>query len=302
MQRPARNVLIQVPPSAPIGFPVAVNRQDGKGRPIHAAGPHAHGFFALMFVTEGRGIMRCGRTDLEVAEGSFVVTAPGEVHDTSGMRGVSRYGIDFSPDVFGAEGAGWLFPRPSRPEWIVLLRRSWDAPQVIDVPPEKRADWHRMVETIAQELDERPHGYREIVRAELKALLIRTSRLVARGMAPPSEPVPPLLGEVFDAIEAQFGDACSLSSVARTVGRSPAHLTTVVREATGMTVQQWIIERRMAEARQRLLVSDENVQILAERVGYRDATLFIRHFKRAHGVTPRRFRMGQYRTDGSATR
>jgi AraC-like DNA-binding protein/mannose-6-phosphate isomerase-like protein (cupin superfamily) len=289
VQRSGRSVMIQYPPRAGHGFPIAAQRVDGlAGTPIHASGPHSHGFFALLLATDGTGTMRCGRSDLPIKPGSLVVTAPGEVHDTAGLARVKRLGIDFTPDAFGAEAAGWMFPRPTTPEWNVLLRRSWDQPQVIDIPEDQRADWHRQFETIERELAERGRGYREIVRAELKALLIRTGRLADRETAPAG--ISPLIGEVFDVIETKFADALSLAQVARSVGRSPAHLTTVIREQTGMTVQQWIIERRMAEARQRLMASDENVDVLAERVGYRDVTLFIRHFKRAHGTTPRRWR------------
>jgi AraC-like DNA-binding protein len=288
--RLAANVMIRFPPNAPLGFPIAITRLDGHGRPLHSAGPHAHGFFALLYGIDGRGTMRYGRRDLSVGEGSLVITAPGEVHDTAGLHGVGRWALDFTPDAFGAEAASWLFPRPSRPEWLVFLRRSWDMPQVIEIPAAQRDEWTRQFAAIARELADRAHGYREVVRAEVKTLLIRTARLVTRDRAEPPEPVSPLLGEVFDVIEARFADRVSLTDIARAVGRSPAHLTTVVREQTGMTVQQWIIERRMAEARQRLMVSDENVDVLAERVGYRDSTLFIRHFKRAHGVTPRRWR------------
>jgi AraC family transcriptional regulator, transcriptional activator of pobA len=286
--RAVRNVVIQYPRNAPPGFPVSIARLDGFGAPIHSSRPHSHGFFALMFATGGEGIMRCGRKDLPIRDGSLVITAPGEVHDTARMEGVSRWGLDFTPDAFGVEAAGWMFPRASRPEWVALLRRSWDVPQAIEVPIEQRPAWQRQFATIEHELAGRELGYREIVRAEVKTLLVRVGRLLATGPTP--EPLSPLLGEVFDAIETRFADAVSLADIARAVGRSPAHLTTVVREQTGMTVQQWIIERRMAEARQRLMASDENIEIVAERVGYRDATLFIRHFKRAHGVTPRRWR------------
>ena len=77
-----------------------------------------------MFAIGGEGVMRCGRHDLAIRDGSLVITAPGETHDTSGMDGVSRWGLDFTPDALGAEVAGWLYPRPSRPEWVALLRRS----------------------------------------------------------------------------------------------------------------------------------------------------------------------------------
>ena len=50
---------------------------------------------------------------------------------------------------------------------------------------------------------------------------------------------------------------------------------------------------RMAEARRRLLHSDEHVDIIAERVGYADPTHFIRMFRRTHGATPGRWRLQQ---------
>jgi AraC-like DNA-binding protein len=46
----------------------------------------------------------------------------------------------------------------------------------------------------------------------------------------------------------------------------------------------------MAEARRLLLHSDEMVDVIAERVGYADATHFIRMFRRAHGATPAAWR------------
>jgi AraC-like DNA-binding protein len=52
----------------------------------------------------------------------------------------------------------------------------------------------------------------------------------------------------------------------------------------------WIIAGRLAEARRRLVHSDEMIEIIAERVGYRDATHFIRVFRREHGMTPAAWR------------
>ena len=82
----------------------------------------------------------------------------------------------------------------------------------------------------------------------------------------------------------------SLHELSKLVHRSPGYLTTLLRKHTGKTAGQWILEGRMAEARRRLLHSDEHVDIIAERVGYADATHFTRLFRRAHGLTPTAFR------------
>ena len=84
--------------------------------------------------------------------------------------------------------------------------------------------------------------------------------------------------------------AALTADVARAVERSAAHVASVVRKETGRTVGQWILEYRMAEARRRLRGTDEQVDIIAERVGYADATHFIRLFRRAHGLTPAAWR------------
>jgi AraC-like DNA-binding protein len=82
----------------------------------------------------------------------------------------------------------------------------------------------------------------------------------------------------------------SLRDVAREVGMTPGHLTTVVRRRTGRTVQEWIIERRMAEARLLLADTDLPVREVATRVGVPDPGYFSRLFRRKHGISPRKWR------------
>ena len=74
--------------------------------------------------------------------------------------------------------------------------------------------------------------------------------------------------------------------------RSMIHSCTVrpVRRRTGRTVQEWIIERRMAEARSMLEGTDLPVAEIARRVGVFDPGYFSRRFTRTHGISPRKWR------------
>lgn len=101
---------------------------------------------------------------------------------------------------------------------------------------------------------------------------------------------PSLVGDAMALIEARCLGPLTLREIAQTVRRSPAHVTTAVRAATGRTVVQWIIEGRLAEARRRLLDTDELVDVIAERVGYADPSHFVRMFRRRHGATPAAWR------------
>jgi len=104
--------------------------------------------------------------------------------------------------------------------------------------------------------------------------------------APAGRGVEPLLAAVFDVVDARFHEPISLRDVADAVGLTTGHLTTVVGRRTGRTVQQWITERRMREARRLLADTDLTVTEIAPRVGYREAGYFVRRFRTAHGVTP----------------
>ena len=68
------------------------------------------------------------------------------------------------------------------------------------------------------------------------------------------------------------------------------HVADTVKRETGFSVGEWLTAGRVAEAAARLTHTDESLDTVAERVGWRDKTHFIRQFKKAHGVTPAAFR------------
>ena len=96
--------------------------------------------------------------------------------------------------------------------------------------------------------------------------------------------------KVFEFIEANYYRPLELKEVASKIGYSPAYLTNLVKQKTGRTVKQWIIERRMHEARQLLLDTDKAIAQIAAETGYTDTGYFIRQFKQLHGTSPNLWR------------
>jgi len=96
--------------------------------------------------------------------------------------------------------------------------------------------------------------------------------------------------QVFEFIEANFHRPLQLQEVASNLGYSPAYLTNLVRQKTGRTVKQWIIERRMNQARQLLLDTEKAIAQIATDTGYTDTGYFIRQFKQLHGTSPNLWR------------
>ncbi|MBO7745064.1 helix-turn-helix domain-containing protein [Paenibacillus sp. MWE-103] len=86
-------------------------------------------------------------------------------------------------------------------------------------------------------------------------------------------------------IDRSFADPITLESVAGLYFVSKEHLSRTFRQATGSTVMDYIITRRVEEAN-RLLQASASIKSAAEAVGYSDLTYFHRIFKKITGMTP----------------
>ena len=106
-------------------------------------------------------------------------------------------------------------------------------------------------------------------------------------------PFIPRLSEVFEFIELNYHQNIKLKEVAQRVGYSSAYLTDLVRRMTGKTVNDWIIERRIAEAKFLLLETDKSIESIAFEIGYQNLNHFYRQFRNYCQSTPRSWREEQ---------
>ncbi len=250
---------------------------------------HAHDFFVLAYFERGGGSLRLGDRDYLLSGGDAFVIAPGEVvrpseHD----HNVAAEGwcVFFPPEIVAAEAPGRSLGWRSHPLLYPFVGRAAGGAQRVPVPAAERRVWSSHVAAIERELTQPRDGSAEAALAHLTLLLVSVARIsvdVGHDLRLRSEP---LLAAVFEFIEEQYREPISLAAVARAVGLTPGHLTTVVRRKTGRSVQRWITERRMAEARRLLRESDLTVAAVAESVGYRAPSYFIKHFRREHSTTP----------------
>lgn len=119
-----------------------------------------------------------------------------------------------------------------------------------------------------------------------------TAKQAAPESSFPSVPHPQLR-ECFDFIEANYHQPIGVKEVAKAVGYSLSSLTKLVKKETGKTVHDWIVERRIVEARRLLLQTDQSIERIAAAAGYQNIVHFFRQFRQFHGTTPQTWRTTQ---------
>jgi AraC-like DNA-binding protein len=167
------------------------------------------------------------------------------------------------------------------------LHDAWERGGRYVVPPDARREWSKRLTRLETEVRSPRIASAQAADALVRLLVIDAARL--SWTAPSAKPTQ-LVAEAAAVIDQRFRDPLSLTDVAATLNVSRSHLTRLVRGATGRSVGEWIRDRRMEEARHLLRDSEEPVDSIAQKVGYRDAAHFRRHFLRAHKSTPARWR------------
>lgn len=81
----------------------------------------------------------------------------------------------------------------------------------------------------------------------------------------------------------------TLKRAAEELGYSPNYLSAMVRRATGRTVSDIVLEKRMQRASMLLASSSMTVDEIGSMLGYCDASNFHRAFRGYWGTTPRRY-------------
>ena len=91
-------------------------------------------------------------------------------------------------------------------------------------------------------------------------------------------------------LDQQYRDPPSLEKLAEHVGLSASRLAHLFRDETGMSIQSYVVERRLFMAAMLIVQSDERISQIAYRVGFGDVSNFNHSFKRRFAMSPREYR------------
>ena len=91
-------------------------------------------------------------------------------------------------------------------------------------------------------------------------------------------------------IDKKFTEKIALEMVANQFNVNKSYLLRLFKENTGLTVNNYILQKRILMAKNELRFSNKTLDVIAEDCGFDSANYFIRIFKKIEGLTP-----GEYR-------
>ena len=138
----------------------------------------------------------------------------------------------------------------------------------------------------AEDQDAHPGG-RLFADSLATALAARLLSLQSRPAAKPERALPAWrLRRVVEYIEAHLDADLRLAELADVAGFSPSHFKAMFKQATGMPVHRFVLERRVERARDRLLKGNASVTEVALETGFAHASHLARCMRRLLGTSP----------------
>ncbi len=98
------------------------------------------------------------------------------------------------------------------------------------------------------------------------------------------------VSRILDFIATNYTQPISLKQIAEAVGLSVFRVSHLVKQQTGKTVLQHVLQLRIHKAQQLLERTSTSCPEIAYTVGFCDQSYFIKHFKRLMGATPAHYR------------
>lgn len=89
-----------------------------------------------------------------------------------------------------------------------------------------------------------------------------------------------------EMIEARLDGDISPAALAQECGLSVSHFARAFRRSTGMAPHQWLLQRRVAKAKQAMRETDAPLVEIAVSCGFADQSHFTRVFSKAAGISP----------------
>lgn len=150
----------------------------------------------------------------------------------------------------------------------------------------------KIIEDMYQEFREKEIGYHSVLNGYSRVLFSKILRKLKGGRV--SREARQYLKRITDEclayIDARCFEKITLKEIAEHTFYNPFYFSRIFKEQCGISLSEYIKEKRMTEAARLLQTTRYSNDEVMEKVGYTDKKQFYQNFKEIYGLTPSQFR------------
>ncbi|RYY59169.1 MAG: AraC family transcriptional regulator [Chitinophagaceae bacterium] len=250
-------------------------------------------FYKITFVTRHSGRMKYGQGYYDFDEGSMLFLAPNQIVGTSERsddKGASSYVLMVHPD--------FLMGYPLAKKITEYGYFSYSVNEALHVSDEEKETIISVFRIMEQELKNRVDEFsQEVIIAQIELLLSYANRFYKRQFVTRKAVNNDLLQKMEALLDGYFKSEQALRDGLPTVQylsaqlhMTPGYLSDMLRSLIGTNAQQYIHDKLIAKAKEKLSTTDLSVGEIAYELGFGHSQSFSKLFKNKTNLSPLEFR------------
>ncbi len=253
---------------------------------------HRHTSFEIAYFKKGRGIYCCNNKMLEFMAGDIFIFSTNEEHFISEIsEEMLVMNLHFEPQ--------YIYSPIQLGQDNSFLRIFFDRSEnFCNRLPRDHFVTEQLVRSLGElesEFSAHRDNYEIMVKIKILSMLVLMTRELDYVNAVPQHQMPGSkcsdeLIKVMDHINRNFESDISLDELAHIGNMSPNYLCTVFKQVNGMTIWEYILIRRIDEAKRLLRESDRSILDIQMLCGFRTSSNFNKAFKKLVGMSPSEYK------------
>jgi AraC-like DNA-binding protein len=255
--------------------------------PSSIKSPHKHLFIEVFLVLEGEMEHNVDFRKFNIAKGNLFFISQGQFHLWAKNHTEKIHGFRLMFEERFLESfhisSSFLFE-------LIHLTNLFGEP-LCSFSLNEHQRMIQLFELINEEY-ERNDRNEDALRANLFLLLLEIKRIAADVSTEKQSHYHLQIFQRFcSLVELQYSQNFSASYFADKLHVTPVQLNRIVTKFAHTSTLQYILNRRMLEAKRLLTVSQRSIQEIAFDIGFEDSSYFARIFRKQVGITPNEFRL-----------
>ncbi len=268
-------------------YRVQGSRISRKDYPHETEMPHKHKYYEMCFFTGGGGEHEIDFITHSIKPPSIHFLRPGQVHLIRRGEAYKGYLVIFSEEFFNLRFRNMEII-PGYP----LVSQLENGP-ILNLSEEQYLQFHQLIINIENEIGDNAPDVEEIIIAYLKIFFLKLRQNFIKLVSIENEAAGQnrkIVYEFNQLVDKYYNQIHHVKDFAELMGESPVQLNRAIKEVTGKTASEIIIERLILEAKRLLIYSDLSNKEVAYKLNYEDPSYFARIFRKKTGCTPSGFR------------
>jgi AraC-like DNA-binding protein len=250
-----------------------------QGRESESMEPLYHPELEFEFICHGRCHYFIGGTNYELQTGSLAIIHRNEVHNYIDLPGpyTRRITLIFCPT--------FMSDRPVAARVIANL----ESIHHLKLSKTQAGIVEQILEEIAVECRQKEPHWESVVASNIERFLVTLERVQSNAVEKQPEN-DPLIKEIIGYLDEAYAERITLSETANRYDLSPFSLSRGFKRYVGLGFREYLIHRRIVEAKRMLEETDSKIITVATSSGFDNLSTFNRDFKLLTGISPSVYR------------